>query len=78
MHQVSVPSESGKVTPAIVTQKSGAENVDQSPVHSSRTSGYFSRRSRCSRTVSALRQAILIATSPGRFELGSGTPRSAS
>jgi hypothetical protein len=45
LHHARAPDDSGNVTPATVTQKSGAENVDQSPDHSSLTSspGYFWR-----------------------------------
>lgn len=40
LHHARAPDESGKVMPTTVTQKSGAENVDQSPDHSSLTRGY--------------------------------------
>jgi len=37
LHHASAPAESANVMPATVTQKSGAENVDQSPDRSSLT-----------------------------------------
>lgn len=63
--------------PATVTQKSGAENVDQSPDHNSRTPGYWLRNRKCSCSVIALSHTTPLSTTPGRFELSCGTHRSA-
>jgi hypothetical protein len=72
LHDARAPDDSGKVMPTTVTQKFDAENVDQSPDHSSLTPGYCWRSRRCSSSVRALSHSTPSSTTPGRLELSWG------
>jgi hypothetical protein len=77
LHHARAADDSGKV-PTTVTQKFGAENVDQSPDHSSLTPGYCCRSRRCSCSVRALSHSTPSSTTPGRLELSWGIHQLAS